>query len=56
MQDDIDFWFSIGSTYTYLTVMRLPEVERASGVRFRWRPFSGKGYEHPGLLGGSARG
>jgi 2-hydroxychromene-2-carboxylate isomerase len=36
----IDFWFSIGSTYTYLSVMRLAEVERASGVAFRWRPFS----------------
>jgi len=36
----IDFWFSIGSTYTYLSVMRLAEVERTQGVRFRWRPFS----------------
>lgn len=37
---DIDFWYSIGSTYSYLTVMRLAEVERTSGVRFRWRPFN----------------
>jgi len=36
----IDFWFSIGSTYSYLTVMRLFEVEKASGVAFRWRPFN----------------
>lgn len=36
----IDFWFSIGSTYSYLSVMRLAEVERASGIAFRWRPFS----------------
>lgn len=36
----IDFWYSIGSTYSYLTVMRLPEVERATGVKFRWRPFN----------------
>lgn len=36
----IDFWLSIGSTYTYLTVMRLPEIERKTGVTFRWRPFS----------------
>jgi 2-hydroxychromene-2-carboxylate isomerase len=35
----IDFWYSIGSTYTYLTVMRLAEVERVSGVAFHWRPF-----------------
>ena len=36
----IDFWFSIGSTYTYLTVMRLREVEQQSGVTFSWCPFS----------------
>ena len=38
--DPIDFWFSIGSIYTYLAVMRLPEVEKQAGVSFRWRPFS----------------
>ena len=36
----IDFWYSIGSTYSYLTVMRLPEVAKASGLAFRWRPFN----------------
>ncbi len=36
----IDFWFSIGSTYTYLSVMRLAEVERTTGIHFNWRPFS----------------
>lgn len=36
----IDFWFTMGSTYTCLTVMRLPEVARTSGVAFRWRPFN----------------
>lgn len=36
----IDFWYSIGSTYSYLTVQRLADVERASGVTFRWRPFN----------------
>lgn len=35
----IDFWFSMASTYTCLTVMRLPALARAAGVRFRWRPF-----------------
>lgn len=40
MDQPIDFWFSIGSTYTYLSVMRLAEVQRASGVRFNWRPFN----------------
>ncbi len=36
----VDFWFSIGSTYSYLTIMRLPEIERTSGIEFRWRPFN----------------
>lgn len=36
----IDFWFSIGSTYTYLTVQRLADVAQSSGVSFNWRPFS----------------
>ena len=36
----IDFWFSIGSMYTYLSVMRLAEIEAKTGARFRWRPFS----------------
>lgn len=36
----IDFWFSIGSTYTYLSVMRLAQVENDTGITFRWRPFN----------------
>ncbi len=36
----IDFWFSIGSPYTYLAVMRLPAVAAQTGIAFRWRPFS----------------
>ncbi|MGY6533824.1 MAG: DsbA family protein [Pararhodobacter sp.] len=35
----IDFWFSIGSTYTYLTVMRLPDVAKRAGLHINWRPF-----------------
>ena len=35
----IDFWFTMGSTYSYLSVMRLAGVERATGITFRWRPF-----------------
>jgi 2-hydroxychromene-2-carboxylate isomerase len=35
----VDFWFTMGSTYSYLTVSRLTEVERGSGICFRWRPF-----------------
>jgi len=41
MADDaIDFWFSPGSTYTYLTASRLQKVAAAEGVAFNWRPFS----------------
>jgi 2-hydroxychromene-2-carboxylate isomerase len=36
----IDFWYSIGSTYSYLTVMRLGDVARETGAVFRWRPFN----------------
>ncbi|WP_428647059.1 2-hydroxychromene-2-carboxylate isomerase [Roseibium sp.] len=36
----IDFWYSIGSTYSYLTVMRLPDLAKRNGVTFRWRPFN----------------
>jgi 2-hydroxychromene-2-carboxylate isomerase len=36
----IDFWFSIGSLYTYLSVMRIDRFEELHGVPFRWRPFS----------------
>ena len=35
-----EFWFSIGSTYTYLTVMRLDKIGKESGVMFDWKPFS----------------
>src|SRR4051812_43756621 len=40
--DQIDFWFTVGSTYTYLSVMRLAEVQRETGISFRWRPFSAR--------------
>jgi len=35
----VDFWFAMGSTYTYLSAMRLRDKEAASGISFRWRPF-----------------
>ena len=35
----IDFWFTMGSTYSFLSVMRLAELERSTGTSFRWRPF-----------------
>jgi 2-hydroxychromene-2-carboxylate isomerase len=35
----IDFWFTMGSTYSFLSVMRLADIETSSGASFRWRPF-----------------
>jgi 2-hydroxychromene-2-carboxylate isomerase len=39
MADEIDFWFTMGSTYSYLAVMRVEELQRSTGITFRWRPF-----------------
>ncbi len=36
----IDFWFSVGSLYTFLAVMRMDRFEDTSDIEFRWRPFS----------------
>ena len=38
-EEQIDFWFTMGSTYSYLSVMRLTDTERAHSIKFRWRPF-----------------
>ncbi len=40
----IDCWITLGSTYSYLTVMRLPGLQKRLGVTVRYRPF------HLGLL------
>ena len=37
---NIDFYFSIGSTYTYLSVTRINDVEKKYSVKFNWKPFS----------------
>ena len=37
---NIDFYFSIGSTYTYLSVTRILNVEKKNQVKFNWKPFS----------------
>ena len=36
----IDFWFSIGSTYTYLSVNRIAEVAKKENLSIIWKPFS----------------
>ncbi len=35
----LDFWYAIGSTYAYLTIMRINDLAEQGGVRVRWRPF-----------------
>jgi 2-hydroxychromene-2-carboxylate isomerase len=42
MHDPIDFWFFIGSTYSYLSILRVEDVARDQGVTFRWRPFNAR--------------
>ena len=37
---EIEFWFSIGSTYTFLSVARIFDVEKKHNVKFLWQPFS----------------
>lgn len=37
---DLDFFYFIGSTYTYLSVMRIEEVAAKENIKVRWRPFS----------------
>lgn len=40
MTRHLEFFFFIGSTYTYLSVSRAAELARAEGVELVWRPFS----------------
>jgi 2-hydroxychromene-2-carboxylate isomerase len=36
---DVEFWFEFGSSYSYLSVMRIEEEARRHGVRIIWKPF-----------------
>ena len=36
----VEFWYSIGSTYTYLSTQRLEHLEAQNDVKFEWMPFS----------------
>ncbi len=40
MSKQLDFFYFVGSTYTYLAVMRADELARRAGVSLNWRPFS----------------
>jgi len=36
----IEFWYSIGSTYTYLSTQRLNDIANQKNIEFEWCPFS----------------
>lgn len=36
---EIEIWFDFGSTYSYLSVMRIEDAAKLQGVRVAWRPF-----------------
>ncbi len=40
MPRELDFFFYIGSTYTYLSVNRVEEIAARAGLSLRWRPFN----------------
>lgn len=40
MNQPLDFFFFVGSTYTHLAVHRADAVAARAGVTLRWRPFS----------------
>ena len=37
---NLDFFYMIGSTYTYLTVIRIDNIAKDAGVVVNWRPFN----------------
>jgi 2-hydroxychromene-2-carboxylate isomerase len=37
---EIDFWFSIGSTYTFLSVNRISDIAKKENIKLNWKPFS----------------
>ena len=39
MADCIEFWFEFGSTYSYISAMRIESVAEKEGVTIKWRPF-----------------
>ncbi|OJV51273.1 MAG: hypothetical protein BGO36_09130 [Burkholderiales bacterium 68-10] len=40
MSAQVDFFFNFGSTYSYLSIMRLEDEAVKAGVQIRWRPFN----------------
>src|SRR3954453_12806490 len=42
MNEPLDFFLFLGSTYTYLAVNRADQAAAAHGVTLRWQPFSAR--------------
>jgi len=42
MSDELTYYFSTGSRYSYLSVSQLPDIEQRYGVKARWVPVNGK--------------
>lgn len=40
MPTQVDFFFNFGSTYSYLSIMRLEDEAMKAGLEVRWRPFN----------------
>jgi 2-hydroxychromene-2-carboxylate isomerase len=40
MARELDFFFYVGSTYSYLSVSRVEAIAAREGVSLRWRPFN----------------
>ncbi len=38
-QPSIEFWFDFGSTYSYLSTMRIEHEASTRGIRLSWKPF-----------------
>lgn len=46
MPPKLEFFFFLGSTYSYLSVNRAADLARAGGVELIWRPFSVRALMH----------
>lgn len=42
MSEDLTYYFSTGSRYSYLSMSQVPDIEQRYGVKFRWVPVNGK--------------
>ncbi|MDB5854782.1 MAG: DsbA oxidoreductase [Herminiimonas sp.] len=40
MAQELDFYFNYGSTYSYLTIMRIEGLAAQAGIEVHWRPFN----------------